>query len=90
MCDLYHVTLTSDDLKIIIFQLGTPDYHNLDTNTTRLTRIQLYTYLYLPVAILDLCSLEGVNPPQKVRPISGFDKYLSKVMCANFGDFLQK
>ena len=25
-----------------------------------------------------------------MRPISGFDKYLSKVTCANFGDFLQK
>ena len=25
-----------------------------------------------------------------MRPISGFDKYLSKVMCAKFGDFLQK
>ena len=34
--------------------------------------------------------LEGVNPPQKVRPISGFDTYLSKVICANVGDFLQK
>ena len=44
LCDLYHVTLTSDQLKIIIFQLGTPDYHNLDTKTTRLTRIQLYLF----------------------------------------------
>ena len=25
-----------------------------------------------------------------MRPISGFDKYLSKVTCANFGDFLLK
>ena len=25
-----------------------------------------------------------------MRPISRFDKYLSKVICANFGDFLQK
>ena len=31
-----------------------------------------------------------INPTQKVRPISGFDKYLSKVSCANFGAFLQK
>ena len=44
----------------------------------------------LPVAILDLCKLEWVNPSQKVRPISGFDKCLSKVICAKFGDFLQK
>ena len=27
---------------------------------------------------------------KKVHPISGFDKHLSKVICANFGDFLQK
>ena len=41
---LYHVTLTSDQLKIIIFQLGTPEYHNLDTKTTKLTSIQLYLF----------------------------------------------
>ena len=46
LCDLYHVILTSDQLKIIIFQLGTPEYHNLDTKTTKLIRIQLYL-LYL-------------------------------------------
>ena len=42
--DLYHVTLTSDQLKMIIFQRGTPEYHNLDTKTTKVTRIQLYQF----------------------------------------------
>ena len=42
--DLYHVALTSKKLKIIIFQLGTPEYHNLDTKTTTLTRKQPYIY----------------------------------------------
>ena len=46
LCDLYLVTLISDHLKIIISQLGTPEYHNLDTKTPKLTRIQLYL-LYL-------------------------------------------
>ena len=46
--DLYHVTLTSDQLKIIIFQLGTSEYHNLDTKTKTLTRIQLYIYYLWP------------------------------------------
>ena len=46
--DLYHVTLTSDRLKIIIFQLGTHEYHNLDTKTTKLTRIQLYLFYLWP------------------------------------------
>ena len=48
LSDLYHVTLTSDELKIIIFQLGTPEYHNLDTKTTKLTRIQLYLFYLWP------------------------------------------
>ena len=48
LCDLYHVTLTSDQLKIIIFQLSTPEYHNLDTKTTKLTRIQLYLFYMWP------------------------------------------
>ena len=56
LCDLYHVTLTSFQLKINIFQLGTPEYHNLDTKTTKLTRIQLTLVIpIIPVAILDLC-----------------------------------
>ena len=46
--DLYHVTLTSDQLKIIIFELGTPEYNNLDTNTTNLTPIQLYIFYLWP------------------------------------------
>ena len=86
--DLYHVTLTSEQLTIIIFLLGTPECHNLGTKTTKLTRIQLYLFYMWPFWIY--AKLEGVNPPQKVRPISGFDKYLSKVICANFGAFLQK
>ena len=48
LCDLYHVTLTSDQLTIIIFQLGTPEYHNLNTKTTKLTRIQLYLFYQWP------------------------------------------
>ena len=48
LCDLYHVTLTSDQLKSIIFQLGTPEYHNLYTKTTKLTRIQLYLFYLWP------------------------------------------
>ena len=71
MCDLYHVNLTSKQVKIIMFQLATHEYHNLDTDTMKLARIQPYLYGQWP---LDLCWLEGVNPPQKVRPISGFDK----------------
>ena len=51
---LYRVTLTSGQLKIITFQLGTPEYHNLDTKTTKLTGIQLYLPI-LSVTILDLC-----------------------------------
>ena len=39
LSDLYHVTFTSTKLTIIIFQLGTPEYNNLDTKTTKLTRI---------------------------------------------------
>ena len=46
LSDLYHMTLTSKKLKIIIFQLGTPEYINLDTKTTKLTRIGLQPYLY--------------------------------------------
>ena len=48
---IYHVTLTSEQLKIIIFQLAIPEYHNLDSKTTKLTRICPYL---LPVAILEL------------------------------------
>ena len=48
LCDLYHVNLTSEQLKIIIFQLGIPEYHNSDTKTTKLTRIQPYLYYQWP------------------------------------------
>ena len=34
--------------------------------------------------------IRGYYPPQKVRPIWWFDKYPSKVICANVGDFLPK
>ena len=45
LSDLYHVTLTSKKLKIILFQLGTPEYHNLDTKTTKLTRTDNHIYI---------------------------------------------
>ena len=48
LCDIYDVNLTSEQLKIIILQLATPEYHNLDTKTTKLTRIYLQPYLYFP------------------------------------------
>ena len=48
LCDIYHVNLTSDQLKIIIFQLGTPEYHDLETKTTKLTRIQPYLFCQWP------------------------------------------
>ena len=51
LCDLYHVTLTSEQLKITIFQLDTPEYHNLDTKTTKLTRVQLYLFYPWPFGI---------------------------------------
>ena len=44
---LTFVTLTSEQLKIIIFQLGTSDYHHIDTKTTKLTFIQPYLYCQL-------------------------------------------
>ena len=46
--DHYHVTLTSEELKIIIFHLGTPAYHNVDTKTMKLTRIRPYLYCQWP------------------------------------------
>ena len=51
LCDLYHVTLTSEQVKIIIFQLATPEYHNLDTDTTKLARTQPYLYGQWPFGI---------------------------------------
>ena len=48
LSDLYRVNLTSKKLNIFIFQLGTPEYHNLDTKTTKLTRIQPYLYCQWP------------------------------------------
>ena len=42
------MTLTSEQLTSIIFQLATPEYHNLDANTTKLTRIQPYLYCQWP------------------------------------------
>ncbi len=63
LCDLYHVTLTSDQLKIIIFQLGTPEYHNLDTKTTKLTRIQPYLFCQWPFWIY--ANLRGLTHPKR-------------------------
>ena len=57
------MTLTSDQLKIIIFQLGTPEYHNLDTKTTRLTRIQLYLFYLWPFLIY--ANLRGLTHPKR-------------------------
>ena len=51
--DLYHLTLTSVQLGMVVFQLGIPEYHNLDNSAMKLTRIR--PYLLLSVAILDLC-----------------------------------
>ena len=46
--DLYNMTLTFMQLRMFIFQLGTPEYHNLDTKTTKLTRIRPYLYCQWP------------------------------------------
>ncbi len=40
-----------EQVKIIIFQLATPEYHNLDTVTTKLARIQPYLYGQWPFLI---------------------------------------
>ena len=49
ICVTFIVTLTSEQLEIIIFQIGSPEYHNLDTLTMKLTHIRPI----LSVAILD-------------------------------------
>ena len=53
--------------------------------TTKVTRIQPYLIVSGQFGFM---LIRGGY--QEVRPISGFDKYLLKVICANFGDFLQK
>ena len=63
LSDLYHVTLTSKKLKIIIFQLGTPDYLSLDTKTTKLTRIQPYLYCQWPFWIY--ANSKGLTHPKR-------------------------
>ena len=63
LSDLYHVTLTSKKLKIIIFQLGTADYLNLDTKTTKLTRVQPYLYCQWPFWIY--ANYRGLTHPKR-------------------------
>ena len=58
--DLYHVT---GQLNIIIFQLGTAEYHTLCTKTTKVTRIQLYLFYLWPFWIY--ANLSGLTHPKR-------------------------
>ena len=57
------MTLTSVQLEIFIFQLGTPEYHNVDTKTTRITRKQLYIFYLWPFWIY--ANQRGLTHPKR-------------------------
>ena len=67
MSELYDLTLTSKKLQIIIIQLGTPEYPNLETNPRKPSRIQPYLYCQWPYCIY--ANKRRLTHPQKVRPI---------------------
>ena len=63
--DLYHVTLTSDQLKIIIFQFGTPEYHNLGrVHTDHFTR-----RAYRSRTVRGGLPVYTLRPLRRVRPV---------------------
>ena len=72
LCDLYHVNLTSEQLKIIILQLATPEYHNLDTKTTKLT-LCLILNMCFTSGMFEICPIFKKGDAMNVcnyRPVS--------------------